>query len=299
MWYLSALIALLAWGGTDLFCKMGTDPDDRLSQWRITGMVGLVMGAHAVLYILLHGVEYHPINLLIYLPVSLLYILAMVLGYAGLRYIELSVSSPICNSSGAVAALLCFAFLGQRIRGLQLAAVLTICAGIFLLSVLEKKKADAEAARSGAPAGERRYRLSPIAIGLPILYCVVDGLGTFADSFYLDSGRLSEDQANLSYEFTFLIIGLAAIFYLAVVKKQRFALRLGKYRFFSALLETLGQFFYIRALAANAIVAAPMIASYSVVSILLSRIVLREKLSRGQYAVIACIMAAIVVLGVE
>ena len=39
-----------------------------------------------------------------YLPVSVLYILSMTLGYVGLRYIELSISSPICNSSGALVA---------------------------------------------------------------------------------------------------------------------------------------------------------------------------------------------------
>ena len=53
-----------------------------------------------------------------------MYILSMIFGYAGLRYIELSVSSPICNSSGAITALLCFLFLGQRMTGLQLGACL-------------------------------------------------------------------------------------------------------------------------------------------------------------------------------
>ena len=33
--------------------------------------------------------------------------LSMTLGYVGLRYIELSISSPICNSSGALVAVLC------------------------------------------------------------------------------------------------------------------------------------------------------------------------------------------------
>ncbi len=42
-----------------------------------------------------------------YLPVSLLYISSMAMGYVGLRYIELSISSPICNSSGALVAVLC------------------------------------------------------------------------------------------------------------------------------------------------------------------------------------------------
>ena len=43
--------------------------------------------------------DFKPLDFLYYLPVASIYIIAMVFGYVGLRYIELSVSSPICNSS--------------------------------------------------------------------------------------------------------------------------------------------------------------------------------------------------------
>lgn len=61
--------------------------------------------------------------------------------------------------------------------------------------------------------------------------------------------------------------------------------------------ETFGQFFYVFAMVANPIITAPLVASYSIVSVLLSRIFLKEKLSKTQYVVIACIMAAIAILG--
>ena len=60
------------------------------------------------------GAEFRLSDILTYLPVSFLYIFAMILGYVGLRYVVLSVSTPICNSSGAVAALLCFFILKQE-----------------------------------------------------------------------------------------------------------------------------------------------------------------------------------------
>ena len=87
-------------------------------------MVGAVMGLHAIGTMIyeyaVNGNVYAIESFVTYLPVAALYILAMVLGYAGLRYIELSVSSPICNSSGAVSALLCFLVLKpgcRRCRG--------------------------------------------------------------------------------------------------------------------------------------------------------------------------------------
>ena len=67
----------------------------------------------------------------------------------------------------------------------------------------------------------------------------------------------------------------------------------------AALCETAGQFAYIYAIGANAIVAAPMISSYCIVSLLWSRVFLKEKLTKGQYAVIAMAAVGIAILGME
>ena len=76
-------------------------------------------------------------NLLVYLPVSMMYILSMTIGYFGLRYLELSISSPIQNSSGAVTCILCLLLLGQSMDLLSGVAVVCICLGVFLLGWFE------------------------------------------------------------------------------------------------------------------------------------------------------------------
>ena len=106
MWFVLALIALLCWSGSDLFSKIGSKPDDKYSQWKMVVAVGLVMGLHAMFEIFVNKVPISFDVIIKYLPASICYILSMVLGYIGLRYIELSISSPICNTSGAVASLL-------------------------------------------------------------------------------------------------------------------------------------------------------------------------------------------------
>ena len=50
---------------------------------------------------------------------------------------------------------------------------------------------------------------------------------------------------------------------------------------------------------ANAIVAAPMISSYCVMSLVWSRLFLKEKLTKAQYAVIAVAAVGIAILGME
>jgi uncharacterized membrane protein len=107
MWFWFSLIALICWSGSDLFSKIGCqDADDKYSHLKMVMAVGLVMGLHAAYEIFINGTEINGSIILTYLPVSLLYISSMTIGYIGLRYIELSISSPICNSSGALVAVL-------------------------------------------------------------------------------------------------------------------------------------------------------------------------------------------------
>ncbi|MGX6979666.1 EamA family transporter [Vagococcus elongatus] len=297
MWFIPAMISVLAWGTADLFYKKGNDPSEKHSALRTVMMVGGVMGLHAIGYMIFKGVSFDWINLVKYLPVSFMYILSMTIGYVGLRYIELSIASPISNSSGAVSALLSFFLLGSSMKKIQFLAVAMISAGIFLLSYYEKQESDRQLAKEGAVI-DKKYRKSAVAIIFPILYCLIDGLGTFLDGYYLETKKImSEDQALIAYELTFLFVAIICWLYIRVIKKESVVLYREKNRLFAACFETLGQFFYVGAIASNAIVVAPLISSYSIVSVIWSRIILKEKLAMKQYLVIAMIMAAIAILG--
>ena len=140
MWFWFAVIALLCWSGSDLFSKIGCqDEKDKYSHLKMVTAVGIVMGLHAAYEIFFGGVEINGEVILTYLPVSLLYIGSMAIGYVGLRYIELSISSPICNSSGAVVAVLTFATAGisDDLPPLALVAVALVCLGVIALGVTE------------------------------------------------------------------------------------------------------------------------------------------------------------------
>src|SRR5690625_5317853 len=106
MWFIFSVLAALSWGGANLFYKKGTDSNDKYSHLKIVIMVGLVMGIHAVSYMLIKGIAFDPFDMIRYLPVSALYIISMTIGFIGLRYIELSIAAPVQNSSGAVTAIL-------------------------------------------------------------------------------------------------------------------------------------------------------------------------------------------------
>ena len=84
-----SLLCFLFWGCADLFYKRANDnAKDKYSDIKTTIIVGIVMGIHAVIYLLINGVSFSPIDVLKYLPVSLCYIISMFIGYKGLKYLS-------------------------------------------------------------------------------------------------------------------------------------------------------------------------------------------------------------------
>ncbi len=299
MWFCFSIIALLCWSGSDLFSKIGCrESNDRTAHLKMVMAVGIVMGIHALYSIFIGGVPISGDVILTYLPVSLLYILSMTLGYVGLRYIELSVSSPICNSSGTLVAILTIITVGiGELHSLQLAAIVLVAVGVISLGIIEATE-DEELRAARQQASNYKYSKSILALALPIAYCIFDAAGTFADSLVLE--KLNEDSANVAYELTFLVAGLICGAYVLFKKKEKLTLRTETPKFIGAVFETIGQFFYIYALAdsAHVALAAPIISSYCAVSVLWSRIFLKEKLSWKHYLALAAVFVGIVIMGV-
>jgi uncharacterized membrane protein len=300
MWFTFAIIALLCWSGSDLFSKIGCqDAKDKYSHLKMVMAVGVVMGLHAAWEVFVKGVEINGSIVLTYLPVSCLYILSMAIGYLGLRYIELSISSPICNSSGAIVAVLTLitAGIGEDLPPVALAAVALVCVGVIALGFVEANE-DEELRRARQDASNHHYAKSWIALAIPVVYCLLDALGTFADSRVLEV--LDEESANVAYELTFLFVGALCAVWVLGVKKQKLVPKMEAPKYAGAIFETVGQFFYIYALADSEHVAfaAPIISAYCVASVIWSRIFLKEKLSLKHYLAIATVVAGIVILGI-
>lgn len=302
-WFWFAIVALLCWSGSDFFSKIGCrDSKDKYSHLKMVMAVGVVMGIHAAYEIFIVGVEISWNVIWTYLPVSLLYILSMAMGYIGLRYIELSISSPICNSSGAlvaIATIVMAAFAGEALDmvPIQYVAVGLAAVGVIALGFVEANE-DEELRAARQEKSNFKYAKSWKALALPIAYCLLDAAGTFADSLVLET--LNEDSANVAYELTFLFAGVLCFIYTIIIKKQKLVPKMEAPKYIGAIFETIGQFAYIYALADEEHVAmsAPIISAYCVASVLWSRLFLKEKLSWKHYAAIAVTVLGIIIMGV-
>ena len=298
MWFWLSLIALLCWSGSDLFSKIGCrDGSDKFSHLKMVIAVGVVMGLHAAWEVFIGGVEISWQVIWTYLPVSALYILSMALGYLGLRYIELSISTTICNASGALVAIAAIVTGDETYPPLVLIAIALVCVGVIGLGIVESREDDAlRAARQ--EAGNFRYAKSWLALALPIAYCLLDAAGTFADNIVLET--LDEGSANVAYELTFLFAGACCFIYTVLIKKDRLVPKMELPKYVGAICETAGQFAYIYAIAdtEHLAMSAPMISAYCMLSVVWSRIFLKEKLSWKHYVMIALVIVGIVIMGV-
>ena len=297
-WFWFSIIALLCWSGSDFFSKIGCrDASDKYSQYKMVTAVGVVMGIHAAIEIFVGGVEISWQVIWTYLPVSLLYIGSMTLGYVGLRYIELSISSPICNASGALVAIIAIVSgTAGKMAIAQYIAIFLACAGVIGLGFVEANEDDdLRAARQ--EASNYKYAKSWLALALPIAYCILDAAGTFADDLVLET--LNEDSANVAYELTFLVAGIVSFVYTVIIMKQKLLPKAEGPKYIGAAFETAGQLAYIYALASGeSALAAPIIASYCMASVLWSRLFPKEKLSWKHYTCILVTFAGILIMGI-
>ena len=298
MWFWLSLVTLICWSGSDLFSKIGCrDAKDKYSHLKMVMAVGVVMGLHAMYEIFVGGVEISMDIILTYLPVSLLYIGSMAMGYLGLRYIELSISSPICNSSGALVAVMTLCMVGlSEYSPLALVAVAIVCIGAIGLGVVDYFE-DEELRAERQKGSNYKYSKSLIALALPVAYCILDAAGTFADNRVLEI--LDEGSANVAYELTFLFVGIICFIYVVLVKKDKLVPKMEAPKYLGAICETAGHFAYIYAIAdtEHLAMSAPIISSYCAASVLWSRIFLKEKLSAKHYAMIVLVVIGIAIMG--
>ena len=303
MWLVYTLATTLLWGLAELFYKKGAVEREKYSHLKICVMVGLVMGLHAVFTLLTDDIGYNLKYLWGYLPVSACYILSMAFSFFGMRFIEESISDPIENTSGAMCSVMCAILLGDKLDAMMWVAIGIVTVGIVGVSYLENSGDLKRRQRLGK-------KLAIIAFCMPFLYAIIDAVGCVLDIYYLEEASSPllkmganadniELVANVSYELTFALVGLVMFIFMKVKGVAFGNLLEQKDKGLAAVCETAGQLTYVYAMASgHGNIAAPIISGVCVVSLVLSRIFLKEKLSKNQYFFIGIIIVGILMLAV-
>lgn len=301
MWLIYTLATTLLWGFAELFYKKGAQEREQYSHLKLCVAVGAMMGLHAVYTLLTEEIGYDPRNLIAYLPVSACYILSMAFSFFGMRFIEESISDPIENTSGALCTLLCVIFLGDAISLPAGVAIAAIAVGVVGIGYLE----------NSGDLRRRQHlgrRLAVIAFCMPFLYALIDAVGSMLDIYFLEletspllnvTAENIELVANVSYELTYALVALVLFLFMRFKNVKFGGLIRQRDKLLAAVCETAGQLTYVYAMGSgNGAIAAPIISAVCVVSLLLSRVVLKEKLTKKQYFFIGFIILGILMLAV-
>ena len=303
-WLFFAIGTAILWGTAELFYKKGALPNEKYSHLKICVWVGVVMGAHALFTLLTQDINYNPINIIRYLPVSLLYIISMAFSYFGMRFLEESISDPIENTAGVICTLLFVIFLKEEISFFTWVAIAVITIGVVGVSFFENRGETIRKKKLGKT-------LAVVSFCMPFVYAILDAFGTFLDdAFFLIEDAVNsplvdvnadniEAVANTSYELTFALFALGLFIFMKCKKVKFGPIRQSRDKLLAAVFETAGQFTYVYALGVADAIAAPIISSVCVVSLLLSRIFLKEKLNWKTYLFIGIVIVGILLLAVS
>ena len=317
LWFF-LIFSTLCWGLAEIFYKKGNVADEPYAHLKTTVFVGIFFGIYSLFILLTQDVNirYLPENFVRYLPVALCYIVSMVCSYYGVRYIEESISDPIENTSCAFVPILCAVFMHEKLSLKTIIAIIIVVVGILGVGFFDSQ---------GKENRKRAFgkKLAIISIAMPFCYMLLDAIGTFLDIYYTDDASTSvligvtdknlEHTANCCYEFTFFLVAIGILVFLKTKKVKLFSLaeteETGKEKnllqkiggqhnkILAALFETGGQATYLFALSEGSGIAAVILGAGTViVSFILSRFLLKEKLSVLQYAFIAIIFAGIISL---
>ena len=312
-WLLLTLSCIILWGITDILLKKSLDYSDPLSQFKTFIWIGLVMAlAGGIMGIcsdtLPDSIRMVGDNLYL-IPLCIFYVIALFFGILGTKHLEASVVSPLENIDGAIAAIILYVFflftdsthLTDKIDVVDVVGTVAIVVGVVLLGIQEQKLSKQEI---NLTDNKKKHRLGALALIFPIVYNLVDAASMVAMGVTV-SGETEVSIPDIDF-FFFECVGftVGTIFvwlYLLIVKKYVYNpfKKTELSRCGAGVGDSLGTMAFTFAVGINPILTAPVASSYCLVTIILARVLLKERLTKKQYLSLAFLVIGIALLGVS
>ena len=313
IWLLLTLSCIILWGTTDILLKKSLQHSDPLSQFKTFIWIGLVMALAGCIMAISSDTLPESIKMvadnLYLIPLCIFYVIALFFGLLGTKHLDASVISPLENIDGAIAAIILYIFflftdsthLTDKIDVMDIIGTVAIVVGVVFIGIQEQKLSKQEV---NLDKNEKKHRLGALALIFPIVYNLVDAASMVA------MGITVSEETEVSIPdidfFFFECVGfaVATVFvwlYLLIVKKHAYNpfKKTELKRCGAGVSDTLGTMTFTFAIALNPILTAPITSSYCLVTIILARIFLKERLTKKQYFSLAFVVIGIALLSVS
>ena len=312
-WLILTLACIILWGVTDILLKKSLSYTDPLSQYKTFIWIGLIAVPSCVIMAICSDTLAESVRIVAQnpyiIPVNIFYVVALFFGLLGAKHLDASVVSPLENIDGAITATMLYLFflltdrshITESVSGVDIVGAAAITVGVVLLGIQEQKLSAQE---KSLEEDKKKHRLGALALLFPIVYNLADAVSMVATGIMV-SGETEFSIPDIDYiffeSFAFSLFALFVWLYLLIAKKYVYNpfKKTEIYCFGAATCETLGTISFTFAVAISPILTAPITSSYCLVTIILARIFLKERLTRKQYLSLALLVAGIALLGVS
>ena len=316
-WFLLTLACVILWSVTDILYKASSPQNDPLSHYKTFIWIGIVMALAGGIMstwsdTLLDSIKVVAEDLLYLVPLGIIYAAALFFGLLGKKHLAASVVSSLENIGGALVAIIIYYYYlltgyilpSYEFGTLDFIATISIIIGVILIGKNEQEMLHQEAQ---LPEDKKSHRLGALALFFPILYTLIDVFsvaeigGVSGNSGIIDSADEVFIPAIDFFIFECVGIALISVFvwlYLWIAKKhvynpfqpEEFV------RCSAATGETFGTMTFIFAAEINPVLTAPITSFHCILTIVLARVFLKERLTKKQYISLGFVVLGIVLL---
>lgn len=303
MLWLFSIIAFMSLGGAAYFCKRGNAENSHpYSPLETIICLGAGMGALSIGILLFSNTEYHFINFLIYLPVSLIYVFSDIILIYSIKYLKLSVAVPVLSSSDAFSCFLILLILHKLSSLWLIIPIILTCVGILGMGYQEYRQHI-----DYFKIHQQKKGMGFCVFLLPLIYCQLDAISIMLDCCFIENIDTSPlkhvtaenicDTAMISNLLTFGIVAVGLYIYLRYVRKYKLILSHQPPRCIAAVFEIIGFIAYTYSIRENAVLATPIMGSSCLISVILGRFLCKERYNKWQWISFLLILLSTILLG--
>ena len=310
MWIIYVIICIVLWGITDVLYKKGARKEEKYIPLKFSIVIGLIFFLIALVYLITRdepftiwesAVRFWPVTIF-----GIVYAIVNTISFNGFLYNDASVIAPIentANGSYVMILVIVYALLGkvssiwEVITVYKLVGIICIFLGLLSLGIVQHN----EAKKLG---NTKTFKAGATALIFPIIFSIMDGLETIVSGVCLDKTfgyAMPEGDSIIIMGMEYALFAFAFWIYISIRERRAFnPLKKNNLPFISgALCDNIGLVFYAYAMALDSVATDPILAVYPAISILLSRLILKEKLSIKQYLCLALLLLGsfIIVIG--
>ncbi|MGN0173945.1 MAG: EamA family transporter [Acutalibacteraceae bacterium] len=307
MWTVYVLASILLWGVTSIFYKKGANKDDKYIHFKFSIITGLIFLIIALFYIIVRdepftiwesAIRFWPVTIF-----GIIYAIGNTFTYKGFLYNDVSIVAPIentANGSYVMILIVMYALLGrvdsiwEILTVYKIIGIICIFFGLFFLGIVQHNEAK-------TLGKKEKFKGGATALIFPLIFSLMDGLETVVTGVCLDKSfgyAMPEGDSVIIVGMEYAVFAIA--FWIYVSKKEK--------RIFNpvskpnlpfiggALCDNIAIVTYAYAMAIDSVATDPILAVYPVITVLLSRIILKEKLSIKQYLCLALLLIGSIVI---